>query len=134
MDQADENSMITDASGENHELSILPPQTLYSEDSASRGENTGFFKRIWSTYDHTFIGNLCLLYINGGFKVLYTVVFQEMLKTKYKLGPDELQVAHSFNSLPWDFKVFYGIISDTVPVPCFPNASKKGYLIIFSTV
>ena len=57
-----------------------------------------------------------------------------MFKTKYLMGPDELQVAQAFIILPWDFKVLYGVISDTIPIPGLAHASKKGYLILFSTV
>ena len=89
---------------------------------------------MWNNYDHTFLGNLGLLYVNGGFKVLYSIVLQEMMKTQYGLSPNELQVASAFIILPWDFKIFYGIMSDTVPLPYFRSSPKKGYLIIFSTV
>jgi len=91
-------------------------------------------KRIWKTYERSFVLNLAFLYINGGFKVLYDVALKEMFKSIYKLSPNELQVAEAFIIFPWDFKIFYGIICDTIMLPGFRNGPKRGYLIIFSTI
>lgn len=74
------------------------------------------------------------LYINGGFKILYSVALKEMFKTTYMLSPNQLQVAETFIISPWDFKVFYGIISDTVRLPYFKSGPKRGYLILFSMI
>lgn len=113
-----------------------PPDApkIEPEEAAISNSDLSFMKRIWRTYDHSFIGLLGLTYVNGGFKVLYTIVLQEMFKSKYMLGPDKLQVALAFITLPWNLKIFYGIVSDTIPVPFFKGASKKGYLFVFSVV
>jgi hypothetical protein len=93
-----------------------------------------FFIRIFTQYDTSFVANLALLYVNGGFKVLYTVALQEIGKTVYGLSPDALQLSSAFVLLPWDFKILYGITCDTIALPGFKDAPKKGYLILFSTI
>ena len=80
------------------------------------------------------MANLSFLYINGGFKVLYTVALMEILRVTYGLNPDELQVAEAFMLFPWDFKILYGIICDTLSLPRFEKAPKRGYIILFSII
>ena len=53
-----------------------------------RRANT-YFGRL-RAYDRSFTANLAFLYINGGFKVLYSVALKEMFKSYYKLSPNEL--------------------------------------------
>lgn len=33
---------------------------------------------------------------------------------------------------PWDFKIYFGIIADTVKIPGFKKQSKKAYLMLFT--
>ena len=40
-----------------------------------------YLRRIWKTYDRSFLFNLACQYINGGFKALYKVCLVEMFKT-----------------------------------------------------
>jgi len=47
-----------------------------------------FLQRIKTNYDSSFTANLAFLYINGGFKVLYSVALKEILKTNYGLSPN----------------------------------------------
>ena len=38
---------------------------------------------------------------------------------------------------PWDFKILYGIIADTVRLPCIPSAYKaprRAYLMLFAFI
>ena len=88
--------------------------------------------RICTLYDKSFTSNLALTYINGGFKALYSIALQSMFKKIYNLTPNQLQIQLAFILFPWDFKILYGIISDTVMLPCFPIGSRKGWLVIFS--
>lgn len=93
---------------------------------------TSFWRRISTNYDPSFIANLACLYVNGGCKVFYSVALQEILRVKYKLSPTELQVAFAFIMFPWDFKILYGIICDTVKLPFFADSPKRGYLMLFA--
>ena len=97
-------------------------------------ENLSYRKRISTFYDKSFIANLSFLYINGGFKVLYTVALSELLREHYGLNPDELQVAEAFMLFPWDFKILYGVICDTLSLPGFSKSPKRGYILLFSIV
>ena len=60
-------------------------QLLESEKSAEEEDKTHFCKRIIKNYDGSFTSNLALLYINGGFKVLYSVALNPIYKVKYGL-------------------------------------------------
>jgi len=42
--------------------------------------------------------------------------------------PDEMQIYTTIISLPWVFKIFYGLISDNVPI-C--GLKRRPYLIFF---
>ena len=50
------------------------------------------------------------------------------------MTPDQIQVSMTFITTPWDVKILYGIISDTVKLPFFAEAPKKGYIILFSLI
>lgn len=39
-----------------------------------------------------------------------------------------------FIFLPWDFKILYGIICDTVVLPYFSKSPKRGYIILLSSI
>jgi hypothetical protein len=113
-------------SAEENSKSIKPDEKVLKDKN--------YLKRVWSSYEHSFVLNLALLYVNGGFKVLYDVALKEMFRTFYKMSPNELQVAEAFIIMPWDFKIFYGIICDTIKIPFYNAGPKRGYLIIFSTL
>ena len=58
----------------------IPPETDTAAEPSPKSEPK-YLDRILKTYDRTFIGILALLYINGGFKVLFLTVAQDMFKT-----------------------------------------------------
>ena len=97
-------------------------------------EKTSFLGRITANYDRSFVSNLAFLYVNGGFKVLYSVALKEILKSNYGMSPNQLQVAEAFILFPWDFKILYGIVADTIILPCFSLAPRRGWVLIFSLV
>ena len=49
-----------------------------------------YFKRIISTYDNSFLGTLAALYVNGGFKGLFGLVFLEIIRVEYDNDPNNL--------------------------------------------
>ena len=93
-----------------------------------------FWSRMRHNYDASFSAMLSLLYMNGGFKSLYQVAFQNMLKYTYNISPNQIQVAMAVIIIPWDFKILYGIICDTIVMPCFKKGPRRGWLIIFSLI
>jgi hypothetical protein len=35
---------------------------------------------------------------------------------------------------PWDFKILYGVICDTLSLPKFEKSPKRGYILLFSII
>ena len=96
-----------------------------------------YFKRITKTYNISFLGTLGAIYINGGFKILFSLVFIEILRTEYDSDPDNLQLFLTYVMISWDFKVLFGIIADTVKLPLgksFNKAPRRGYIISLSFI
>ena len=108
-------------------------EPLLSKDKEITPESGGLLKRL-SRYDRSFLANLSLVYINNGLQVLVDVVLKEILREKYGLEGDEIQKYMMFIFLPWDFKILYGIICDTLVIPCFEKTPKRGYIILLSTI
>jgi len=52
-----------------------------------------------------------------------------LFKDYYNLDPGYVQVLSSFISFPWSVKIFYGIISDNLPIF---GSRRKSYLMILS--
>lgn len=75
---------------------------------------------------------MALCYVNGGFKALYSVALKPIFKKVYGLSPNQMQVSEAWLIFPWDFKILYGIIADTIQLPFFPKGTRKGWIVIFS--
>ena len=91
-----------------------------------------YLKRI-ALYDKTFTINLGAIFFNNGVtQTFFVVVLQQILKVDYGLGVNANQMALTFITLPWDFKILYGIICDTMALPCFKKSPRRGYLIFHS--
>ena len=60
----------------------------YEKDAA----DPSFFQRVFrqGTYDMAFLGTLGSIYVNGGMKILYSLVLREIFRTYYKIELDEL--------------------------------------------
>lgn len=59
-------------------------------------------------------------------------MLQQILKVNYGVGVNANQMAITFITLPWDFKILYGIICDTMALPGFKKSPRRGYLIFHS--
>ena len=53
----------------------------------------------------------------------------DLFKTYYKLDPGRVQTLQAFTMLPWSIKIFYGLISDNLPI-C--GSRRKSYLLIMA--
>ena len=53
-----------------------------------------------------------------------------LFKDYFGLEPGFVQVVTTFISIPWSFKLLYGIISDNLPIS---GERRKPYLLLFST-
>ena len=51
----------------------------------------------------------------------------DLFKSYYQLDPGKVQSIQAFTFLPWSLKIFYGLISDNVPIL---GSRRKSYLII----
>ena len=65
---------------------------------------------------------------------MFSIVGKEIFRTQYGLDGDQLQLAGALSMIPWDFKLVYGIICDTVIIPKFEESPKRGYMIIWGTI
>ena len=62
--------------------------TSLISDKPQNKPQKGYFERLSTNYDNSFIANLSLIYVNGGFKVLYSVALMDIFKNTYGLEPD----------------------------------------------
>jgi hypothetical protein len=59
---------------------------------------------------------MCLAYFLQGFKVFLFLSVKDLFKQYLKLEPNESQFYSSLISLPWSFKILYGLLSDNLPL------------------
>ena len=70
---------------------------------------------------------LGMQYFNQGTKVLVYLASSDLFKSYYKLDPGRVQSIQALTFLPWSLKIFYGLISDNVPIM---GSRRKSYLLI----
>ena len=75
-----------------------------------------WLKNLTDNYDNSVLIVLCLTYFMQGFKVFLFLSVKDLFKLYMELEPNESQFYSSLISLPWSFKIFYGIISDNFPI------------------
>ena len=78
-----------------------------------------------------FLTMLGLQYFNQGTKMLNGLAFRDIMKSDYHMEPGDLQKLSSFLMLPWAIKIFYGMMSDNIPIL---GSKKKSYLLIMGIV
>jgi MFS family permease len=75
-----------------------------------------WFRKLRNSYDNSVLIVMCLAYFLQGFKVFLSLSTKDLFKQYLNLQPDESQFISSIISLPWSFKIIYGIISDNLPI------------------
>ena len=55
----------------------------------------------------------------------------DILKNRYGLEPEQMQMSTAIIASPFVFKMFYGIFTEAFPI-C--GSTKKSYLIIFGII
>ena len=84
------------------------------------------------------MGTFACLYINGAaLRQFLDLVFREIMRTEYGAEIDELQLFMTFVFIPWDFKILFGIITDTVKLPLgasFNKAPRRGYIMLLAFI
>jgi hypothetical protein len=84
---------------------------------------------MWQRYDSMFLVLLGTQYCSQGFKVLVSLAAASLFKDTYGLDPGYVQILTSFATLPWSFKILYGLISDNFPIY---GSKRRSYVIILS--
>lgn len=68
-----------------------------------------------------------MVYFNQGFKIFLSLAVMDYFKLYLKLEPSYSQYLISLVSLPWSFKILYGLVADNIPI-C--GSRRKSYIII----
>ena len=61
----------------------------------------------------------------------------EIFRKDNTITVDQIQIMMAFIMLPWDFKILYGILADTVKLPffsTFKRAPRRAYILIFAFI
>jgi hypothetical protein len=74
---------------------------------------------------------LAFQYFNQGCKALLSLAVKDYFKEYLQLEPGHTAVLQSFISFPWSIKLFYGIISDNLPIFGF---KRKSYVILMGAL
>ena len=90
-----------------------------------------FLRRLWDTYDKTFLLTLGLQYFNNGFNIIIVLGYMYRFKNFYHLEPAQTSQYTALISLPWSLKLFYGLFTDTFPLF---GSRKRNYMILMGIV
>ena len=66
-------------------------------------------------------------YFNQGFKTFMDLSMMDLFKHYLFLQPAEMQFYSSIISFPWCIKLFYGLLSDNLPIF---GSKRRSYLIL----
>jgi hypothetical protein len=92
-----------------------------------REHGQSWCSKLWNLYDRSFLICYALQYFNSGFKVLVSIGGSALFKNSYGLEPATTALLTMVIWMPWDFKIIYGILGDTIPI-C--GSRKRSWLII----
>jgi len=104
-----------------------PDQESTQESESKKWYDLGVFK----DFDKSFLILMTVLRINYGFATLMFISIKQLFKNEYGLDPISSQYWHSVITFPWTLKIFYGILSDNIPIM---GSRKKSYIIGFSLI
>ena len=88
-------------------------------------------RTLYYRFDKSFVTFFIVQNLNHGFWVCATLAAKDYFKEYLHLDPGEMQLYVSGISIPWTFKILYGVISDNVPI-C--GTRRKSWLIIMGIV
>lgn len=80
-------------------------------------------------FDISFVIISVLQSIDNGFSLLIWLSAQDLFKSYMDQEPSDMAFYNSLGSLPWSFKIFYGLITDNVPIF---GLKRKPYIIFFT--
>ena len=109
----------------------LPKQTVVEDQEQEQEEEVKnqkpFCARLCGTYNKSFLFALGMQYSNTGMRQMLVLAMQNLYDNKYHLDQNKAALYISNTNLPWSFKIFYGIICDSVAI-C--GSSKRSYVVL----
>ena len=82
---------------------------------------------LFSTFDKRVLLAMGLTYFNQGFSVFTSLAIKDLYKQYMSLDPGYMQFLSSLTTLPWSFKLLYGITADNFPIG---GSRRKAYVMI----
>jgi hypothetical protein len=90
-----------------------------------------FVRSLIRRFDGSFIFVLFLENFNFGLWILVQLSYQDLFKDYLQQDPGDMAMYNSLITLPWCFKILFGLITDNVKL-C--GLKRKPYLIFFGVV
>jgi MFS family permease len=87
------------------------------------------FESLFTKYDATFIVLYGCQYFSQGTISLVALATANLFKETYQLDPGQAQFLSNVITLPWIFKIVYGLISDNFPIF---GSKRRSYLVILA--
>jgi len=101
---------------ENQDIDDIPHQTFNSTERPEKFNLIQWFQHFKDTYGLPYLFLLTFIYFNIGFSVLFGLTIKDLFKRYLELEPAEAQFFNSIITLPWGFKVLFGIFIDNVRI------------------
>ena len=86
-------------------------------------------RHLWATYDHVVLVLISLNALNNGAFSMLLMIVVNMYQDNFQLTATDAQIQVSLIGIPACFVIFYGLISETMPIF---GSRKKSYLLIMS--
>jgi len=90
-----------------------------------------FMRSVFRRFDGSFVAILILENFNFGLWTMVSLASQDLFKAYMNEDPANMSVYNSIITLPWCFKILFGLISDNIPL-C--GLKRKPYLVFFGLV
>ena len=90
-----------------------------------------FMARLMQRYDGSFLFALGMQYFNTGLRQMIVLADNNLWEAVYGLSPTTATMYTSWINLPWSPKLFYGIITDAVPI-C--GSTKRMYVVLMGVL
>jgi MFS-type transporter involved in bile tolerance (Atg22 family) len=90
-----------------------------------------FVNSLFRRFDSSFVAILILENFNFGLWTMVSLASQDLFKAYMNEEPANMSVYNSIITLPWCFKIVFGLITDNVPL-C--GLRRKPYLVFFALV
>ena len=88
---------------------------------------TQWINDLFNKYDKSFLFVLGLVFFSQGFKVFIELSVKDLFKHYMLMEPNDSQIMISIITLPWCFKIFYGLIADNFAIF---GSRRRAYIIL----